>query len=95
MRIGITINAQKFENNDNFQFIIDDKSDNGGFSFVPTFDYYFNKNKFRPTIGLGIGYYLLATYIDVYPAFIANPSENIMEGRANKQIGFLLRGDLN
>lgn len=99
LRIGISVNTQKIENNDSLQFIIDDKSDNGGFSFVPTLDYYFKKRDFknhffRPYTGLGLGYYLLSNYIDVSKTIINNPREDKFEVYVNNQVGFLLRTGL-
>lgn len=99
LRIGFVLNSQAFENYDSLQFNIDDKSDNGGISLVPTIDYYFKKSnfkerKFRPYIGAGVGYYLLANYIDVSRTVITNPSEDEFEVYVDNQVGFLLRTGL-
>jgi len=56
LRSGIALNSQKFENIDRSQFLIDNLDDYGVASFIPTFDYYLNENKYRPYIGLGFGY---------------------------------------
>ena len=92
MRVGLTINSQMFENNDNSQFIIDDKSDNGFLSIVPVFGYHWNEKNLRPYLGVGVGPYLLFNYIDVFP--IAKSPEEVFEVRLNYQAGFLLRGGL-
>lgn len=99
LRIGLTINPQKFENYNSFLFSIDDKSDNGGISFVPTFDYYcrdflFREQFFRPYVGLGIGYYLLGNYIDVSRNATTNSTEDKFEVYVDNQVGFLLRTGL-
>lgn len=86
LRFGVALNSHKFEQNKNSQFIIDRNSDGATVSFVPTFDYYFTKDKVKPYVGLGIGYYLIS-----YVA-IANPTKEVSEGSVNNQIGRLLRG---
>jgi len=58
---------------------------------VPTFDYYFTKNNFRPYIDLGVGYYSLADYAEVSQRDIATSSEDRLEVSINNQVGFLLR----
>jgi len=88
LRIGIVLNPQKFENHDSLQFEIDEEFDNGGISFVPTIDYYLNGNNYRPYLGLGVGAYLLTSYVDV----ISNTSSDEFEVKVNKQVGVLLRG---
>jgi len=91
LRFGLTLNSHVFENN-NFQFYIDDKLDHAILSFVPTIDYYFKVNNFRPYIGLGLGIHLLPGYIDVYQVAITNPFDPVLEGRVDKRLGFLVRG---
>jgi len=86
LRFGVALNSHKFEKNKNSQFIIDRNSDGAVVSFVPTFDHYFTKDKVKPYVGLGIGYYLIS-----YVA-IANPSNSVSEGSVNNQIGMLVRG---
>ncbi len=86
LRFGVALNSQKFKNIDSSQFFINKEHDNAVISFVPTFDYYLNDEKYRPYIGLGIGYYLL-NYIDVY----RYGSSKLLEGDVNDQAGFLLR----
>jgi hypothetical protein len=90
LRFGIAVNPQKFKIEDSSQFFIDDLDDNGIISFVPTFDYYLNKNNYRPYVGLGLGYYLFNN-IDVSTR---NGSVKVLEGSVNNQLGFLLRGGL-
>ena len=87
MRFGIALNSQKFNINDKFQFNINNQQNNAVISFMPTFDYYLNEDNIRPYIGLGLGYYLF-NYTDVYQS----GSVGVLEGRANNQLGILLRG---
>ena len=77
-----------FKNNESLQFILNEEKDNAVFSFMPTFDYYFNEKYTRPYLGLGIGYCLVSSIT------LANTPDNIVEGIVNNQIGFLLRGGL-
>ncbi|MEM7084843.1 MAG: hypothetical protein AAF489_01595 [Bacteroidota bacterium] len=86
LRFGVALNSHKFEQNKNAQFIIDRNSDGAVVSFVPSYDYYFTKDKVKPYLGLGLGYYLIS-----YVA-IANPTKEVSEGSVNNQIGMLLRG---
>ena len=88
LRFGATVNSLSLENYSSTQFMINEESNNGVISFVPTFDYYLNENYTRPYLGLGIGYYLLVGYLDVSPV----GSVNVLEGSVNDQAGFLLRG---
>lgn len=92
LRIGVVINPQKFENHNSLLFDIgkefDEEFDNGGTSFVPTFDYYFNETRYRPYLGIGIGAYLLTSNVDV----ISNTSSDKFEVKVNKQFGVLFRG---
>lgn len=90
LRFGIAVNPQKFVINNSSSFFIDDLDDNGMMSFVPTFDYYLNEARFRPYIGMGLGYYLFNN-VDVSNR---NASVNVLEGSVNNQVGFLLRGGL-
>ncbi len=85
LRFGLAVNSQKF-NTTNQQYFIDDEYDNAILSFVPTYDYYFNENKYRPYAGLGIGYYLL-NYIDINRI----GSSKILEGNVKDKAGLLLR----
>lgn len=88
LRIGIVLNSHSVENFDISQFSIDERSDNGGISLVPTIEYYLNKNNFRPYLGFGIGPYLLTNYIDVF----AYSSQNVLEANVKSQVGLLIRG---
>lgn len=88
LRIGMVINSHSVENFDISQFSIDERSDNGGISLVPTIEYYLNKNNFRPYLGIGIGPYLLTNYIDVF----AYSSQNVLEATVKSQVGLLVRG---
>ncbi len=105
LRIGTSLNEK---NNENFEFlqfysynnpnegvIQFINPDNGTFSIVPTFDYYFMGKKCRPYLGGGIGYYFLANYTEVSRRDIANPSEDILKVSVKNQVGFLLRGGLD
>jgi len=105
LRIGLAVNTQKIEDFDPLEFyfyrnissgiiqFID--PDNRIISFVPTFDYYFIENNFRPYLGLGVGYYFLTNYTGVSRRDVANPSEDLIEINVKNQIGFLLRGGLD
>lgn len=92
LRIGVVINAQKFEHYDISQFNIDTAADNGGMAFALTFDYYLNENDLRPYLGVGAGPYLLANYVDVSRVIPSPPSEDTFEVKVNNQLGFLIRG---
>ena len=92
LRLGATFNSQTIENNDSTQFSFDHESDNGVISILPTFDYYWNGNKFRPSLGLGIGSHILAGSIDVSRFSTASHTEEVFEVNVRYQIGFLLRG---
>lgn len=91
LRFGVTLNAQDFENNENYEFIIDEQSDNGVMSFVPTFDYYLKESNHGPYLGLGVGYYLLSD-MDVSKNHVVDPSEDKLEVSVKNQVGLLLRG---
>lgn len=86
LRFGVALNTQKFKNNDRSQFNINDQQNNAVISFVPTFDYYLNEEKYRPYLGFGLGYYLF-NYTDVFRI----GSVNALEGRAKNQLGVLIR----
>mgnify|MGYP003625687958 FL=1 len=86
MRFGVVLNAQKINNN-SFEFFINDEADNAVISFAPTFDYYLNKDKYRPYLGIGLGYYLFS-YVDVSRR---NGSAEVLKGSMNNKLGFLLR----
>lgn len=88
LRIGIIINSHSVDNFDISQFGIDDRSDNGGISLVPTLDYYLNENNFRPYLGFGLGPYLLTNYLDVF----SYASQSGFEVYVKNQFGLLLRG---
>lgn len=94
LRIGAAENSQRILTSDPNRFYIENGYDNGNgnsvFSFVPTFDYYFINNNFRPYLGAGIGYYFLTTSKDVF--VIGGPFDDVLELSINNQVGFLLRG---
>ncbi|WKN45662.1 hypothetical protein [Tunicatimonas pelagia] len=93
-----TINTQTIGNNTGFEYTVNEKSGNGVISFVPTFDYYLNENIllnkyfFRPYLGLGVGYYLLGTYVEVTQLDKADFSREEIRGSVSNQIGVLVRG---
>jgi len=91
LRFGIALNSQKFENIDESQFRIDDLDNYGVVSFIPTLDYYLNENKYRPYVGLGLGYYLFFDDLDV---LTPNGSVEVIKGSTKNQAGFLLRSGL-
>ena len=72
-------------------YFIDERFDNGVLSFVPTVDYYWKENRFRPYVGIGLGYHIPANPIEVMPNG-ANFSETVIDGSVKKRIGFLVRG---
>lgn len=90
VRFGVTLNSQKFEIDNNSQFYINEEDDHAVISFVPTFDYYFNENNFRPYLGLGTGIFVLSD-IDAFP-IAANPSDDEYKIHVDNQIGILIRG---
>ena len=90
LRFGVSINSQKFEASNETPFFIDKQNDNAVISFVSTFDHYLNENRYRPYLGLGIGYYILSL-VDVSTNI---GSQNILEGAVKNQLGLLLRGGL-
>lgn len=97
LRIGAAVNTQLIKYHDRFQFFIEknelnDSGNNSVISFVPTFDFFLNKNNVRPYLGLGVGYYFLATNKDVFAR--ANPLD-AFKVSINNQVGFLLRGGLD
>lgn len=85
LRFGLALNSQKFLEANNSQFNIAENNDHAVISFLPTFDYYLNKSKNQPYLGIGLGYYLLSQIT------LSNPSE---EGSVDNQVGLLLRGGL-
>jgi len=64
-------------------------SNNKAYSFTPTFDYYFSQNKFRPYLGIGVGYNFLNTSKRAFNRW--TPADGLQLGIDNK-IGFLFRG---
>ncbi len=95
LRFGVVVNATRYENNDVFQFNIDDEFDNGVISFVPNVDYYLEdlrlkENIYRPYLGVGLGYYLTSD-VEVFRLGGGNPEEPL-EVSIKKLVGFLLRG---
>lgn len=97
LRFGAALNTQRILTADARQFQInnyfnENGNNNGVFSFVPTIDYYFTENKFRPYLGLGIGYNFLTTSKKVF--VIRNASDEL-ELSVNNRVSFLLRGGLD
>lgn len=90
LRVGMVLNSQKFFNQDSDQFYIGEQFDHGVISFMPTFDYYFNENKYKPYLGAGFGVYIMSD-IDVAQINI-NPPEGIVQVGVVNQLGFLCRG---
>ncbi|MEM9857683.1 MAG: hypothetical protein AAF843_10015 [Bacteroidota bacterium] len=80
------------------EYDINEKAGNGIISLTPTFDYHLNeklfkqKHIFRPYLGLGVGYYILASYIELTQINTARSSRQELKARAIRQIGLLLRG---
>lgn len=97
--IGAAKNTQRILTLDPKQFFInndfdsDTRNANRVFSFVPTVDYYFIKDKIRPYLGVGVGYYFLTTSKDVL--VIGNSANEFLELSVNNKIGLLLRGGLD
>lgn len=97
LKIGAAINSQLIKYQDNFQFFIEknelnDSGNSSIISFVPTFDFFLNKNDVRPYLGIGLGYYFLATSKDLFA--IDKPLDAV-EISINNQVGFLVRGGLD
>lgn len=97
LKIGAAVNTQLIKYHDLVQLLIEnnelyDSGSNSVVSFIPTFDFYLNKNNIRPYLGLGVGYYFLATNKD---AFIRGNPFDAVEVSINNQVGFLLRGGLD
>lgn len=93
LRIGAPINTQQLILTDPNQFIIGNNIGlNGVITLGPAYNYYFNSNKFRPFLGIGIGYHILSTSkrgIDVqYPL-------NQVRLAIDNQIGLMLRTGFN
>lgn len=94
LRIGATINSQSIQNDNPDAFFIFDEADNGAISFVPTFDYRFSEGDFRPYLGIGLGYYLLASYVEVQELGPDNPRDELTDVQVDNKVGVLLRGGL-
>lgn len=94
LRLGMTLNSQTIESSDVNQFEIDPDADNSVFSFVPAFDYSWNKKRFRPHIGGGIGCHVLASYIEAYRIGPSAPTEERIIVRVNHQLGLLFRAGI-
>lgn len=94
MRMAIAINSQTLENQNSNKFMIDEEFDHGFFSVVPTLDYYWQKERFLPFLGLGIGAYSIGNYLDVSRIGAANPNDRQFEVEVGYQIGLLLRGGI-
>ncbi|MFK8005388.1 MAG: OmpW family outer membrane protein [Saprospiraceae bacterium] len=94
LRIGAALNTQAIKNSDPFEFYIGKNynSNNVAISLIPTFDYYFAKNKFRPYLGLGVGYYFLTTS---KKAFVGGNFIDAVEVSINNKMGILIRGGLD
>ena len=92
LRIAATINSLTYKNEDLSQFVIDEVSSNGVISIVPVIDYYWNDSELRPSLGIGIGSYLLVGFLDVFQPRASNPAERIVEVSVGHQLGLLLRG---
>jgi len=99
LRIQATENYQTTEKykpppfftNNNIRPNLFEATDDTQISFVPTFDYYFSENDFRPYLGGGIGYFML-----VLPDGILNerPLPGLPETSVDDQVVFLIRGGL-
>ena len=85
MRFGAALNAHKYNNIDPEKFFISD-DDNAIMSLVPTYDYFFNQQQYRPYLGIGIGYYIFS-YSDVFQVGAAGR----LEGQVKNQVGGMLR----
>lgn len=92
LRLGVTLNSETIENTNSTLFSINDDSDNGVISVVPTFDYYWNEHKLRPSIGMGVGAYLLGSYIDVSRRGTPDHAAGDFKVNLKYQVGVLLRG---
>lgn len=90
LRFGVSIGSRGKNEANDMQFNIESMSGSGALSIVPTFDYYFNDNKFRPFSGIGIGYYSFND-LDVIRTDSVTSIQEQFKGKVNSQIGLLLR----
>lgn len=95
VRVTVVFNPQKIKIHNTLQYYTNDEFDNGGLSFVPTFDHYFKEDYFKgkfftPYLGLGIGYYALARYLDIMSLNSGDDFVAIID----RKLGFLFRGGI-
>lgn len=67
-------------------------SSNDVISIVPTIDYYWNDLELRPSLGIGIGSYLLVGFLDIFQTRVSNPADPVLEVNVGHQLGLLMRG---
>lgn len=94
LRFGVTANSLAYRNADTLQFHINEISGNGVISIIPTFEYYFNEKDFHPFAGLGLGPYLLASFLDVTEYYTPENPTTLHEVHVKDQWGVLLRGGM-
>lgn len=92
LRFALGVNSRSAQEEDSFQYTIDQSIGNTVYSILPTYDYYFktDENTFRPFLGLGLGYYFLNNQ-DVSRSPIVNPDTDVFTGAVNDGLGFLVR----
>lgn len=92
LRLSIGVNSRNVQEEDSFQYNIDQSIGSGVYSIAPTYDYYFNKaeNTIRPFLGLGLGYYFLNDQ-DASRSPIVNPDTDVFKVAVRNKFGFLVR----
>lgn len=94
LRIAASINSDAIQNYDSLQYRIQAEGDNGILSLIPTYDYYWELNNYRPYVGAGIGFYLFGTNMEVFKFPTKNPSEDKQIISIDNKIGILLRAGI-
>lgn len=92
LRLAMAINSQTFENEEGADYRIDDQSDHGFLSLIPTFDYYWGDDDFRPYAGIGVGPYLLGNQFDLRSTALGSSRDEVIEVSPDIKIGALVRG---
>lgn len=94
LRMGATINAQSFSAMEDADWQIDEESDHGFFSILATLSIERQKGEFRPYAGLGLGPYLMGSYVDIDRVRVADVELENVEGTIDVQLGLLARAGL-
>ena len=92
LRIGVAVNSQKFNSQESSSYAINPEHDHGFLSVIPTFEYYWGKDDFRPYAGVGLGAYLLANEIDLRARSRTRNLAQEVTVSPDVKPGFLIRG---